>query len=118
MDFRSKTGTMKTSFLTLNRLEKSQQLVKAEADVEAVTVTAQGRGRAVIQLSQHYSASGETEVRTSPVRAFSLELRSGLNSVSACYSWLCPDQTGYSGPTVLSFPVSLERGGAPSLSAR
>ena len=103
LDFRSKTGTMKTSFLTLNRLEKSQQLVKAEADVEAVTVTAQGRGRAVIQLSQHYSASGETEVRTSPVRAFSLELKSGLNSVSACYSWLCPDQTGYSGPTVLSF---------------
>ena len=70
------------------------------AEDGVVTVTAQGRGRAVLQLSQHYSAAAE--VRRAPVKAFSLEVRAGERSVTACYSWLCPDKTGYSGPTVVS----------------
>ena len=100
VDIRSGEGVVKTSFLTLNSVEKSQQLVTGGADDGVVTVTAQGRGRAVLQLSQHYSAAAE--VRRAPVKAFSLEVTAGERSVTACYSWLCPDQTGYSGPAVLS----------------
>ena len=76
VDIRSGEGVVKTSFLTLNSVEKSQQLVTGGADDGVVTVTAQGRGRAVLQ---HYSAAAE--VRRAPV---SLVVMAGERSVTAC----------------------------------
>ena len=101
LDMRERGGRVRTSYLTLNPLEM-WQVVQRSGQTEVVTVTVQGRGRAVLQMSQQ----SETGVASSsPVTAYSLELSAGPSSLTSCHSWLCPYQTGYSGPALLTLSL-------------
>ena len=77
-----------------------------------VVVTVEGEGRAVVQMSQDHTVSTREELDTSPVTAYQLELRTWNQSnkvyLESCQTWLCPYQTGLSGPStvIVSLPSS------------
>ena len=100
LDMREREGRVRTSYLTINPLEM-WQVVRRSGQGGVLTVTVQGRGRAVVQMSQQYQAG----LSTSPVTAYSLEVSVGPSSLTSCHSWLCPYQTGVSGPALLTFAL-------------
>ena len=111
LDMREREGRVRTSYLTINPLEM-WQVVRRSGQGGVVTVTVQGRGRAVLQMSQEFQAG----LSSSPVTAYSLEVevRSAgprTATLTSCHAWLCPAQTGYSGPALLT--IALPTGWRP-----
>ena len=106
LEVREREGRVVTSYLTLNPLEMWQLVTASSDQAGLVSVTVEGRGRAVLQMSQQFQADS---LSSSPVTAYSLELSAGPGSLlTSCHSWLCPYQTGYSGPALLT--ISLPTG--------
>ena len=101
------TGKSKTKLLTINRWEMGPHSFEESFSIEGgvVTVTIQGEGQAILQMSQEHSVTSTEELDVSPVTAYELELRVWNNSkqiyLESCQSWLCPYQTGYSGPSIV-----------------
>ena len=81
-----------------------------------VVVEVQGQGTALLQLSSTYTRPTTTAL-TPPVTAWALEATAELSPntsevvVTSCQRWLCPYETGYSGPAVLE--VKLPSGFSP-----
>ena len=101
----SVTKKVRTKLMTVNDYEMGPHIV-TERFSEAggtISVTVQGSGKAVLQLSQSYNRES---LSVAPVSAFDTSLSvtsdSGHVQLESCHSWLCPYQTGYSGPAVVS----------------
>ena len=107
------TGRKKTKLLTVNNMEMGPHIASERIGEMGgyVTVTTQGTGKAVLQLSQHFSNVEFKEMKKSPVTAFQIQLsvssRGRFVLLKSCQTWLCPYQTGYSGPStvIISLPT-------------
>ena len=105
LDYGSQKTT--TKLLTINQWEMGpHEVTEAFSDLGGhVTVTVQGQGRAVLQLSQKYTLDNTAPLPASPVTAYQLQLQVSNSSdyvyLKTCQTWLCPYQTGYSGPSTV-----------------
>ena len=105
VDYGSQKKT--TKLLTVNQWEMGPHPVtEFFSDIGGhVTVTVQGQGRAVLQLSQEYTLDDTESLPESPVTAYQLQLQvtnsSDIVYLKTCQTWLCPYQTGYSGPSTV-----------------
>ena len=98
----------KTKLLTVNKYEMGPHIVSERFGEKGgrVSVTVRGTGKAMLQMSQDLN----TEMPpASPVTAYQLELsvsnRRKQSILKSCQTWLCPYQTGYSGPSLLSITL-------------
>ena len=110
------TGRKKTKLLTVNNMEMGPHIASERIGEMGgyVTVTTQGTGKAVLQLSQHFSNVNFKAMKKSPVTAFQIQLsvssRGRFVLLKSCQTWLCPYQTGYSGPStvIISLPTGFK----------
>ena len=107
----TQTGKTKTKLLTVNNMEMGPHIATERIGEMGgyVRVTAQGTGKAVLQLSQHYSNLDFNLLKKSPVTAYQMQLsvssKGRFVHLKSCQTWLCPYQTGYSGPSTVTLTL-------------